>query len=217
MDKVRIGVDVGGTFTDCLLVNSESGKVYLTKVPTEPRAPSAAVITGVTRLLAETATAPDAVTHISHGTTLATNTVIEETGDRVGVLVTRGFRDVLRLGRLRFPDTTNLRGRRPPQLISSLDVREVTERIGADGEVVTRIDEDDVVAAVSSLVETRQVQAIVISFLHSYRNNIHERAAKLMIEKVFPELFVSCSADIWRRPREYGSVRCRARPQHADL
>lgn len=198
-----IGVDVGGTFTDCIIFDESDETVEVVKVPSRPDRPDQAVLHGVGRLLEMDGADPAAVRHFCHGTTLATNTVIAETGVRVGLITTRGFGDVLFLRRLRFPDPTNINGPLPRHLVSRQDVREIEERVSAAGEVITPLDLEAVVAAVRELREKRGVEAIAISFIHSYRNDVHEVAAKAAIEAHFPDLFVCSSSDVWPRPREY--------------
>lgn len=126
----KIGVDVGGTFTDCVLIHGDDGTVELTKVPTVRRNPAQSVLGGIERLLARSGLPPQAVGHVGHGTTVATNTLIEEDGAKVGILVTAGFWDVLALGRVRFPRPAEIHGALPRQLVPLRRVREVPERVG---------------------------------------------------------------------------------------
>ena len=198
-----IGIDVGGTFTDCVLIDETDGTVELTKVPTVRANPAQSVIDGIARLLERSRIAAGDVRRLGHGTTVATNTVIEETGARVGVLVTEGFRDILALARVRFPRPTDINGALPRHLVSRRQVREVRERMGADGTVVTPVDTEQAVRAVGELIEECGITALAISFLHSYKNDAHERAVCRAVAAAYPGLFVSSSAEVSPRPREY--------------
>jgi N-methylhydantoinase A len=200
---VAIGVDVGGTFTDCILIRDGGGGIELTKVPSRADAPNAAVMEGFFRLLRDGEVAPGAVDHFGHGTTVATNTVIEESGARVGVLVTAGFRDALFLRRVRFPRPANMNGPLPTQLLPRRHVIEVTERVDVDGNVLAPIDLQAAVAAGRRLVEDEGISAIAVCFLHAYRNPAHEMAVKEALQTAFPEIFVTVSSEVSPRPREY--------------
>ncbi|MCC7426455.1 MAG: hydantoinase/oxoprolinase family protein [Alphaproteobacteria bacterium] len=201
--SASIGIDVGGTFTDCVLIDETDGTVELTKVPTVRANPAQSVIDGIARLLERSRIPAHDVRRLGHGTTVATNTVIEESGARVGVLVTEGFRDVLALARVRFPRPTDINGALPRQLVSRRQVREVRERIGADGAVVVPVDTAQAVRAVGELIEECGITALAICFLHAYKNDAHERAVREAIEAAYPGLFVSSSAEVSPRPREY--------------
>jgi len=201
--QARIGVDVGGTFTDCILVHNDDGAVELIKVPTVRANPARSALDGIERLLERGGVAPQAVTHVGHGTTVATNTLIEEDGAEVGVLTTAGFRDVLALGRVRFPRPSELNGALPRQLVPLRHVREVPERMSADGAVVEPLDEEELVAQAAQLIDKEGVSALAVCFLHAYRNDAHERQALNAIKARWPDIFVCASSEISRRPREY--------------
>lgn len=198
----RLGVDIGGTFTDVILVDDERGPIGLSKVPTSHDRPEVAVIDGASTLLAKHGVQGEDIGHFGHGTTLATNTIIEETGVRVGVLITDGFTDVPFLGRARFPDPTNLFGPLPRALITRTDCIGIAERMGADGSVIEPLDDSEVTLAVRRLIESG-VEAIVVSFLHAYANPQHEHQARAIVQAEFPATFVCCSSDVWPRPSEF--------------
>lgn len=201
--EARIGVDVGGTFTDCILVHGDDGTVELTKVPTVRHNPADSVLEGIERLLDRAGLPPQGISHLGHGTTVATNTLIEEDGAKIGVLITAGFRDVFSLGRVRFPHPTEIHGALPRQLLPLRRIREVPERIGPHGEIITPLDIDALLAEARHLIEEEGVSALAVCFLHAYRNTAHEQAAVEALLKQWPELFVCCSSDISPRPREY--------------
>jgi N-methylhydantoinase A len=198
----RIGVDIGGTFTDVVLAEDETGRVALLKVPSDPRQPAAAVRRGVEAALARTGVAPGDVTAFIHGTTMALNTVIERSGARVGLIVTRGYRDMLELGRLRLKDPQNFYAERAAPLVPRRLVREIDERMLADGSVYRPIDEAQVALAAREL-RAAGCSAIAISFLHAYANGAHERIARRVVEEATPGMYVSTSHEVWPQRREY--------------
>lgn len=200
-DRVRLGVDVGGTFIDCILTDDSDGSMAFVKVPSEADT-GKSVIGGIETLLSSSSKLADKVGHLGHGTTVATNSIISGTGVSVGVITTRGFRDVLLLGRARFPEPTNLNGRLPSQLAPRDLIVEVDERIDVRGTVIRGLDSDDVERKIASLV-ARGVKAIAVCFLHAHRYPIHELRVKALVEERYPDIFVSCSSEIHAKPREY--------------
>src|ERR1043166_3428066 len=162
-----VGVDVGGTFTDLVLVDEATRAVRVAKVPTTVRNQA----DGVLAAIAAAGASPAEVDVVVHGTTTATNAVLERKGARTGPLTTRGFRDVLELGRRTRPTPYGLKGTFEALIPRELRV-EVTERVDAEGAVVTPLDEDDVRRAAAGLRE-RGVEALVIHFLHSPYNDTH--------------------------------------------
>jgi N-methylhydantoinase A len=192
----RIGADVGGTFTDLVVFDQESGELRVSKVPSIPADPAEAVVEGVRRLGA------DDVVFFSHGTTIALNTLIQRSGARVGLLITRGFRDVLRLRRLRLVGAPGFFVSQPPPLVPPRDVREISERLLASGTELRPLDRDEVLAAAEGLVGSG-CETLAVSFLHSYRNPEHERHAGAWISERFPALHVTLSSDVWPQHREY--------------
>ncbi|MBT0773110.1 hydantoinase/oxoprolinase family protein [Kineosporia sp. J2-2] len=198
----RLGVDVGGTFTDIVLANASTGELFTDKVPSDAGQPARAVIAGVRKMLDHARITPDQVEYFSHGQTFALNTLLQRTGARVGLLVTQGFPDLLSIGRLRLPDPIDYftAPRRP--LVAPTDVREIGERMRADGSLVTPLDPEQVRSAVRSLVDDG-VEAVAIAFLHSHRFGQHERQAAAVIAEAFPQLPVACSSGLWPEEKEY--------------
>lgn len=199
----RMGVDIGGTFTDFAMIDEASGAATLEKLLTTPHDPSIAVLDGVRRLL-EAGKIPSAQLHsIIHGSTLVTNAVIERKGTPTGMLVTRGFRDVLDIALERRYDLYDLRLRFPEPLIPRACRMEIDERMREDGVALKTPDLAEVEQAVRQLVREHKVRAIAVCFLHSFTNPGHERAVAEFIRSRFPQLYVSSSAEILPFMREY--------------
>src|SRR5215468_9988975 len=204
MARHWLGIDIGGTFTDFALFDTQTGELVGLKVPSTPHEFAEAVRTGLARLADEHAIDLREIGTVVHGTTIAVNTLIQRTGARLGLLVTEGFRDVLELQRLRMPNPFDLHGARTPPLIPRARVAEVRERLRADGTVDTPLDEGSVRDAVQHLARTGQnVEGLVISLLHSYRRPAHEQRARAIAEATVPGLPVTASSDVWPQAREY--------------
>lgn len=197
-----IGVDVGGTFTDLTLVDVRSQSVFTHKVLSTPSDPSTAIITGISELLASERVTCDQVDYLAHGTTVATNALIERKGARTGLLITEGFRDLLEIGRQVRPSLYDLQTEKPHPLVLGQYRKEVRERIYADGRVRTSLDRDTVAQAVEEVREAG-VQAVAICFLFSYINPVHEEAASQIVKELFPEAYVSVSHQIVPEFREF--------------
>ncbi|MEV4053474.1 hydantoinase/oxoprolinase family protein [Amycolatopsis sp. NPDC049688] len=192
---VRIGVDVGGTFTDLLLHDPARGLTWPGKLPTTPHAPGEAITAGIARLLAETGTPARDVAGIVHGTTLVTNTLLERTGAVVGLLTTAGFRDVLELAReIRF-DTTDLLARPARPLVPRHLCRGVRGRLAADGAELEPLDEDDVLVQVGELLQ-QGVEAVAVAMLHAHRDDRHERRVRDLLARVHPGVPVTLSSAV---------------------
>ncbi len=195
--RYRIGVDVGGTFTDLLLVDPASPHVRIAKVPSTPADQSDGFMAGL-EALGESAGAFETVVH---GTTVGTNAVLERKGVRCGLITTRGFRDTLELGRRTRPNAWGMFGHFEP--IVPRDRRfEVTERIDAAGSVVIPLDEGEVRAAAATLRESG-AEALIIHFIHAYLNPDHERRAGAIAREVWPDVHVTMGSDILREVREF--------------
>ncbi|MAP12841.1 MAG: methylhydantoinase [Gammaproteobacteria bacterium] len=203
MTSVRIGIDVGGTFTDLVLAHAGRNTVYTGKLLTTPQDPAAAIIAGTQRLLREANVAPAEVTGIIHGTTLVTNTVIERTGARVGLITTTGFRDAIEMGKEIRYDLYDLFIEPVPALVPRHRRIGVGGRVDAQGQEVERLDEAAVAAAAKLLREEYAVDAIAVSFIHAYRNRAHEQAAAAIIAKLYPDLPVTLSSDVAPEIREF--------------
>lgn len=194
---ILVGVDVGGTFTDLVLVDEASGAVRIAKVPTTPRNQA----DGVLRALAEAGGAGDRIKAMVHGTTTATNAVLERKGARVGLITTRGFRDVLELGRRTRPRPYGLKGSFEPLIPRELRL-EVSERIDAEGEVVVLLDEEAVSRA-ARLLRERGCEALVIHFIHAYANDGHEQAARAAAAREWPNAYLTVGSELLPEYREY--------------
>jgi N-methylhydantoinase A len=200
---VQIAIDIGGTFTD--VVAREDDRTVATKVPTTPENLIRGVRRGIEEILTETAGGRADVDRFVHGTTAATNAVIERTGGTVGVLMTEGFRDTLAIGRQKREDMYDLfLDEQTPTFLAPRERRvEIPERVGPGGEVLAELDEDAVVDAVDSLVEAHDVDAIAVCYLFSFANDDHERRTGELIAAHHPDVDVSLSSAINPRFREY--------------
>ena len=192
-----VGVDVGGTFTDLVLFDTETESVKISKVPSTPENQSF----GVMRALDSISVTLESLDALVHGTTVTTNALLERKVSRVGLITTRGFRDVLELGRRTRPKPYGMTG--SFECIIPRELRlEVGERVDCDGEVVEELNEADVLTAVKQLLESG-VEALVIHFLHSYKNDSHERKAEEITRKIWPNSFVTRGSALVSEFREY--------------
>ncbi len=194
----RIGVDVGGTFTDVILVDSASGRVSALKVPTTPHDPSIGVVDGIRQALAQSGASGADVEFVGHGTTIATNLLVEGKGAKAALLATEGFRDSLEIRRSARHDRADLYDMffdEPRPLVRRQLRREVKERMLHDGAVHTPLDEAQLAAEVDRLKKAG-VESVAISFLHSYVNPSHERRAAEIVRSRFGEAFVTTSYDV---------------------
>jgi N-methylhydantoinase A/oxoprolinase/acetone carboxylase beta subunit len=198
----RLGIDVGGTFTDFVLIGETSGELFREKCLTTPHDPIVGIAEGVGRLVARGLCTPKELGSVSHATTLVTNTIIERKGAVTGLLSTEGFRDLLELGSDTRYDMYDLGIEFPAPLIDRPLRAGVRERIAADGECLREPDPAEVVAQVRALVE-RGVQSLAVCFLHSYRNPRNERVTQAAIERAFPGLAVSISSTVAPEIREF--------------
>ncbi|UFN49732.1 hydantoinase B/oxoprolinase family protein [Roseomonas sp. OT10] len=198
----RIGFDIGGTFTDFILYDAAEGTVRLHKRLTTPHDPSEAALIGLEELVAMAGITPADAGEIIHGTTLVTNTVIERTGAKLGLITTRGFRDLLEMGTEQRYDIYDLFLGFPQPLVPRDRRLEVAERMDRDGRVVEVLDEEAVRAAFRALLADG-VEAVGVCFLHSYRNPAHEQAVGRIAREEFPELAVSLSAEVVAEMWEY--------------
>ena len=201
--KVRIGVDVGGTFTDFVLVDEARNLIFTGKQLTTPDDPSAAIMEGVTRLLLESEIDVGDVHNLVHGTTLVTNTIIERTGAKIGLVTTEGHRDALEMGKEIRYDLYDLFLEAPPTLAPRHLRRTVAERMSPDGEVLLPFDEEAFRGAVRGLVEEEKVEALAVSFMHSYRNPAHEKRAQEILFEMFGTIPVTISSDVAPEIREF--------------
>ncbi|MGH7264563.1 MAG: hydantoinase/oxoprolinase family protein [Candidatus Rokuibacteriota bacterium] len=203
MPPYRLGIDIGGTFTDFSLFDEGTGELIGFKSPTVPADPARGLLDGLRALGREHPFDPAGLRYLVHGTTIAINTVIQRNGARLGLLVTRGFGDVLEIQRLRLASPVNFTATRPLPLIPRYRVGEVTERILADGSVDTALDRDELAAEARRLVESESAEALVVALLNAYRTPAHEAEAKKVLEALYPGVPVTCSHEVWPQIREY--------------
>ncbi|MDE2887906.1 MAG: hydantoinase/oxoprolinase family protein [Gemmatimonadota bacterium] len=197
----RIGADVGGTFTDVILMDA-GGNLWTHKIPSTPPDFERAVLDAIGRLLRESGIPGESIADVSHGTTVATNAVLERRGARTALITTRGFRDVLELRRVRAPQMYDLFFDKPEPIVERYLRLEVTERIAADGEVLAPLDFADLEAAKDVLVQ-EQVESIAVCTLHAYAYPRHEHAIGEFLQDALPDLPVSLSTEILPERREY--------------
>ncbi|MGH7310656.1 MAG: hydantoinase/oxoprolinase family protein, partial [Candidatus Rokuibacteriota bacterium] len=198
----RLGVDIGGTFTDLVVVDEITGTLSVGKVLTTPKDPAHGVEQGIRGLLQETRLDAGAVRAVIHGTTLATNALIERTGARTALLTTAGFRDALEIRHEGRYDMYDLFIDPPPPLVPRHLRREVPERVLADGSVRSDLDTAVARGVIGELV-AEGVEAVAICLLHSYVNPAHERRLAALVTEAAPSLLVSCSSDVVPEIREY--------------
>ena len=198
----RIGFDVGGTFTDFTVHDARDGSLRYFKTPSTPADPSEAIEAGLQALFGEFGIAAEEVSFVGHGTTVATNMVIERRGVRTGLITTKGFRDVLEIGRQTRPSLYDYSVANPPPLVPRALRFEVAERIDAAGDELLPLDEEAVAAAARRLGEAG-VQAVGICFLHAYLRDAHERRAAEIVRGILPEAYVSTSSEVLPEFREY--------------
>ncbi len=197
---IKIGADIGGTFTDVVLETPE--RRHSTKVLTTYDAPERALLDGVMLLLEEAGVTPGEVDLIVHGTTLATNALIARQGARTALLTTEGFRDVLELGTESRFDQYDIAMEKPAPLVPRALRIGVTERVAADGAVLLPLDEDAVRAA-AALFRDQGVESVAVAFLHSYVNSAHEQAAAAILAAELPGVSLSLSSEVSPEMREY--------------
>ena len=194
-------MDVGGTFTDFVVFDAATGSLDVFKVPSVPADPASAVVEGFRRVLAQ-GIDPGEITLFVHGTTIALNALLQRSGARVGLLVTRGFRDVLQLRRLRLAGAPGFFVQQPAPLVARRDIREIDGRLLADGRELRPLDREQVIVAAEELVQDG-CETLAICLMHSYRDASHEEAVVGWIRERFPDLHITASSAIWPQQREY--------------
>lgn len=198
----RIGVDIGGSFTDFAVFNEQTGEIKSMKVFSRPDSPGSEVVAGVAKLKERYGIEARDISYFTHGTTVGINTVIQRKGLKLALFTTENFTDVLEIGRIKTTDMYNLLSRRPDPLITRDHVFGIRERMGPLGQVREALDEASVAEAVRGAVAAG-AEGIVISLLHAYRNPAHEMRVKELVEQLAPGLPVSCSSQTWPIIREY--------------
>lgn len=200
--RYRLAVDIGGTFTDAVLFDESSGEIYRDKVLTTADEPSMGFLECINRLSARRNITPEQFVTIVHGTTIATNALLERRGARVGLLITAGFRDIVEIGRQIRHDLYDLQLDKPMPLVSRELCIEVCERVNYAGDIVLELDEESLVDAAEKFLAAG-VDSIAICFLHSYRNPLNERRAAAILKRGLPDIEISVSSDIAPEIREY--------------
>jgi N-methylhydantoinase A/oxoprolinase/acetone carboxylase beta subunit len=201
----RLGVDVGGTFTDLIYVDDEAGRILVHKLATTPGDPSEGTVTGIRELTEQAGESPSVLDQVFHGTTIATNIVIEHNGATVGMITTEGYRDILHIARhkkpLNFSNYQDLPWQRYP-VVRRRHRLTVAERIVSDGSVLVPLDEDEARDRVRRLKEAG-VDAVAVCFLFSFLNPVHEQRVAEIVREEFPEAFLSVSSEVVPQYREY--------------
>src|SRR5258708_14158618 len=202
MTEYSLGIDIGGTFTDLVVHDHDSGQRWGHKVLTTHTDPQHGVVDGIRAVLAQGGIVRTAIRRVVHATTLFTNALIERKGAVTGLLTTAGFRDVLEIGRERKYDLYDIDIEIPSPLVPRHLRLEVAERIRADGTIATPLDQSQLLTQVDAL-RAAGADSIALMFLHSYANPAHEQQAARAIAAYAPELFVTPSHEVVREIREY--------------
>ena len=191
----RVGIDTGGTFTDLVAVNSETGELALHKVHSTPENPADAVVNGVLEVARRTGFSAGDIKLFIHGSTVATNAVLTRSGARLAMVTTKGFRDILQIRRQGRPELYDLRSRRPPSLIQRSHILEAEERIGSDGKILTPLSSKTMNEIISRL-KTMEVDTIVVGFLNAYVNPDHEQLLGKQLREALPNMSICLTHEI---------------------
>jgi N-methylhydantoinase A len=198
----QLAFDIGGTFTDFVLCETKTGNVTVWKVPTTSAAPAKAVLDSLTLQARSGTLRAEAVTATLHATTIATNAILERKGTATALITTRGFRDVLILGRQKRYDTNNLHLDKPVPLVARADIFEVSERVSHDGSLIAALDEGEALV-VAEMIRDKGYKSVAICFLHAYANAAHEEKMAEFIKRAAPDIGVTLSSFISPKFREY--------------
>jgi N-methylhydantoinase A len=201
-ETYRLGIDIGGTFTDAMLVNEQSGKVFIGKVPTTPSDPSIGFLAATERILAEAGIDASAIAYLIHATTIATNAIIENKGAKTAFITTWGFRDLLEIQRQVRPVLYDVMFDKTRPLVPRYLALEVPERLNEKGDVLVPLDENAVRRAARQL-KSENVEAVALCFLHAYRNDVHEKRAGEILREELPDVAISLSSKVSPEFREY--------------
>ena len=201
MGGFRVGVDIGGTFTDIVLLNDQ-GELFTKKVSSSVGDYSRAIVEGIAQVFEEHKLAPQDVEEVLHATTVASNTILEHKGARTGLITTKGFRDILELRRLRMPRLYDLKWEKPPALVDRYLRFEVNERLDEKGNVLIPLKDEDVEKAIDRLL-AEDVEALAVCLLHSYVNPAHEIRIKEIATRRAPKLLVCISSEVLPEIKEY--------------
>ena len=197
---IRLAADIGGTFTDVVL-ESQNG-IHSIKVLTTVKQPEQGIMQGVEELMRSTRTEPSQITHIIHGTTLGTNTIIERTGAKTAFLTTDGFRDILEMGYEKRFDHYDIYLEKPPPLVPRKYRLPVRERISSQGKILQELDQDQILETLEFL-KREKIEAVAVGFLHAYAHPEHEQRVQKIIATKFPEMSVCLSSEVCPEMREY--------------
>src|SRR3954454_18022923 len=202
--SIRIGIDTGGTFTDVVAVDEASGEVVTTKTPSTPADPAEGFLTGVEKVLGLLGATGEDVAAVSHGTTVATNRLLEGKVENLGFITTEGYRHILEIARQSVPDGygNSYFWVKPPRIVPADRVRTVGGRLAPDGTEVRPFDEEQAVAA-ARFFRASGIGSVGVCFLHSYAHPTHERAMRAVLAREHPDAVVSISSDVLREYREY--------------
>jgi N-methylhydantoinase A len=200
--RYHFGIDIGGTFTDAVMLEEGSGSLQILKVPTTADDPSRGFLMALDSLMFRDRVEPGHIRRIVHGTTIGTNAIIEGKTARTAFVTTRGFRDLLEIGRQTRPDLYDLFSEKPEPLVPRNLCFEVTERVGPDGRIWTPLSESEIDVVIEAIRE-QHVESVAVCFLHSYRNPVHEDKIIARIRELCPEIFLSASSRVLREFREY--------------
>ncbi len=200
----RLGIDVGGTFTDLLLVDEKNGRTWSAKVPSTPKDQSVGVLAGLARICKLAGIAPQVIEHVMHGTTVATNTVLPSSGAKVGLVTTKGYRQVLQIARSYVPGGLGgwvIYNKSLPMAPLALTI-EADERVDARGEVVRALDEAALRGSLAKL-KTAKIEALTVSLINAFANDAHERRIREIASAVLPGVPVSLSSEVVPEMQEY--------------
>ena len=198
----RLGIDSGGTFTDVVLFDDSKKTLHITKTPSTPANPAIGVINGIKKILSQVGVRPEEIASLVHGTTVATNALIEYKGIRTALILTEGFKDILSIGRQDRPKLYDYFEKRPEPFIPRHLRFEVSERTLYNGEILRPLNEEQVREIAGSL-KKMGIKGIAVCLLHSYANPTHEKRIKELFEEKYPEAVVSTSHEILPEFREY--------------
>ncbi|HEY0295276.1 MAG TPA: hydantoinase/oxoprolinase family protein [Bordetella sp.] len=199
----RVGVDIGGSFADFAVLDTETNELVALKVFSRADAPGDDVKAGLAKLREDHGIDLSRIEYFTHGTTVGVNAVVQGKGSRLGLIANRHFEDVFELARLKTPDMYDLFSKRPAPIVPRERVRGIDGRMGPDGAEIDPLSVEQALEAARDLFEREQCEGILISFLHAYRNPAHERSAKAAIMAQYPDRFVLCSSEVWPIVREF--------------
>lgn len=198
----RIGIDTGGTFTDVSLIEENTGKSYITKVPSTPDNPSLAVLNGIKQITAEIGIENEEISFFIHGTTVATNAMLEQKGAKTALLTTKGFKDVLQIGRQTRPKLYDFQARNTKPLVDRNIRIELDERVDVTGNIIKDIDENEV-KTIAKKIKAENIESLAICFINSYVNPENEKKVKEILTEIIPEVSITLSYEVLPEFKEY--------------